>query len=85
MIKKERDKFLLSTGKEIDVAFGIFGLDEPEEGEDWSISEGYDGTVWTYPWDAELVYNQYDLTKEEVSEIADYMINLWTRFKKEVG
>jgi len=70
-MKIDGDAVVFSTGKKVYVNNGIIGLSEPDE-DGWSVSEGYDGGI-----------NTNKLTHEERWELADYMINLWKRFKIE--
>ena len=65
------DAFILKSGRAITTNNFIIGLCEPEEGE-WSIYGGYDE-----------INQVKDFSSKDKSEIADYMIELWTRFKKE--
>lgn len=67
----DRDNLIFSTGKFRYANNGIIGLSEPDE-DGWEVTEGYDGGI-----------DINDLTKEEKVELADYMINLWQRFKDE--
>ncbi len=68
IFNESKDEFILSTGKTFYAYSGTLGL-HPKLG----LAYGYDGTV------DELSEN---FTKEEKSEIADYMIKLWTQFKE---
>lgn len=64
-----------TTGNEFYANNGIIGLCEPENGK-WEVSEGYDGcfSAWS---------GSGGMTKEEKIELSDYMIDLWSRFKKD--
>ena len=75
MIKKE-DGFILSTGKEIYANNEMLGLafnDDGDEFDGWHIGEGADGGI---------CYE--DLTAGEQHEIADFMIGLWGKFKRDI-
>lgn len=72
---KDRDTFVLASGKEVDAIYGMIGINADlgiGEGSDGSI--GVDGFNWADPpippW-----------TTQERAELADYMIGLWQRFK----
>ena len=62
------DDYELSTGKILQANNSIIGI-SPE----LNVSEGYDGGG-----------ADYDLTKEEKIEVADYMISQWRKYKKKV-
>lgn len=70
------DKVIFSTGTERYANRGIIGLDG-----ELSVSEGYDGGFWEVGWKAPGT----ELTRDELAELADYMIALWTKFKKTHG
>lgn len=61
-----------STGRTFDANRSIIGINPLLE-----ISEGYDGHIVFEDED----YNELELTKEERTELADYMIKLWQEFK----
>jgi len=61
-----------STGKVVSVNRLIIGI-SPK----LSIHEGFDGGFGDFNYKK----NRCDLTKKEASELADYMINLWSEFK----
>lgn len=60
----------LRSGREVYANCGIFGLEENEDG--FIVTEGYDGCV-SWPGDT--------LTGDDMREIADLMIDRWTRFR----
>lgn len=62
----EGDEYELSTGKQFYANKGIIGIENS-----LIISHGYDGGI-----------NEDDFTQQEKAEIADYMIDLWTKFKE---
>lgn len=79
-----RDEYILSTGKKIMPHKGIIGL--TEEGGEFKIYEGYDGS-----WIAEneikgtgYTKDDIELTNEELKEIALYMSELWRKFASEL-
>lgn len=61
-----------SSGRVMYVAFGIFGLDGGGV-----VTDGYDGTFWNPSWknDSE------PLTRAELQEVADFMIDRWQRWR----
>ena len=78
---QDTDKFILSTGKKIFANAGIIGL-EKLEGNEWAITDGYDGNIDYPTWNEEE--EPRNLTKEERIEVTDYMITLWECFKKDL-
>ncbi len=83
----EDSEIKFSTGKKIYANNGIIGLAEPfcrrwPDPKYWIISEGYDATLHDgeFP---ESAFPNY-LTPTELHELADYMIDLWQRFKKDL-
>jgi len=64
------NKLKFSTDRELSVSNGVIGINHALD-----TFEGYDG---------ELIWEEHrrGLTKEEKIELADYMIGLWTKFKK---
>lgn len=81
-MKIDGDTVTFDTGKKVDVNCGIVGLSP-----DLSVYAGYDNS-WFIPdpyyWDdedkADPQSNHY-LTPSERIELADHMIEQWTRFK----
>ena len=65
---------ILSTGKEINPYYGVIGINE-----NMDITGGYD----EYFRDTQCPEN-CELTNEEIIEIANYMIRIWTKFKKDI-
>ena len=78
-MKVENEKITFDSGKVITANHGLIGLSENMN----FVSHGYDGHVW----EKELVeyYKEYEiedaLTREELIELAMYMVALWKRFK----
>ena len=66
----------LKSGRKVYANCEIFGLAETDEG--FAVTEGYDGGV---RWPNEGPPNPEDLTADDMHEIADLMIERWTRFK----
>lgn len=60
------DKLIFSTGKIVYANKGIVGLTEPDDEFGWRAWEGYDGGI-----------SLDKLTKKEIIELANYMIDLW--------
>jgi hypothetical protein len=79
MIKLNDSKMKFeSTGKEIHINYGIIGINE-----EFSTFEGYDGDLFNLKYHNDPDYEE-DLTKEELLELSDYVINLWTIFREKV-
>ena len=81
-MKPTKDGYILSTGKYISANNGIIGLSEPDE-DGWQVNEGYDGDISTYI-DKYSKSKGGTLNPKECEELADYMIDLWKRFKADV-
>ena len=71
-MKVTKGHIVFSTGKMISANGGVIGISEPGE-DGWQILEGWDGGI-----------DMEELTKGELNEIADYMVNLWERFRNEL-
>ncbi len=71
------DTVIFSSGRTRYANNGIIGLSPSLD-----VSEGYDGGFQTeiYEWDEPDP--ERDLTKEDLSELADYMISQWSKFKE---
>lgn len=65
------DEIVFSSGKSIYANNNIVGIDAELE-----ISEGYDGSIFIEGHNGEEL-----LTKPELIELADMMIDRWQRFK----
>lgn len=77
-MKIEGDNVIFSTGKVRSVNGGIIGLSP-----DLDITGGYDDGF--YSKDMEDFYEDSEkLTKEELIEIADYMIKQWQKFRTNI-
>lgn len=70
-MKIKEDDIILSTGKRLYANYGIIGLSPPHPEYGWQLSGGYDCSLEV----------DDDLTLSEKIEIADYMIELWKRYK----
>lgn len=64
------EHLIFSTGKKVYTQDGVIGIGV--ENSKFYITEGYNGGL--YP----------ELTTAEKLELADYMIELWQRYKKEL-
>ena len=85
MIRQKTDFFVLeSTGREAYANCGFVGIND-----DLELSYGYDGIFVPYLTKIDIVQNKDSLfakapwTPQERTEIANYMIDLWTKFKEE--
>jgi len=65
-MKLKNDILKFSTGRELYANHGIIGINSA-----LGIFEGYDDDVYDDVW-----------LKEEKIELADYMISLWSKYKK---
>lgn len=63
-------KYLLRSGRELNVAYGIFGLTE-----DLRLSDGFDGLY-------NFEENDEPLTPDERGEIAGIMISRWEKWRE---
>lgn len=79
-LNKEGSIFVLSSGKEVSAYKGIFGLNENLD----KIYDGYDGDINLTEYDYELNKEILNYTPEEICEICDYMIDLWSQMKKKI-
>jgi hypothetical protein len=82
MRQKDRDTYVLSSGREFYANGGIIGLSPKER----DVYHGYDGNV-LYDNGAETSYTDQDSqpwTRDEKLELADYMIDLWSNWLKGV-
>ena len=75
-MKIDGDWITFSTGKTRYAHGGIVGL-----GDDLEVTHGWDGSVWQ-PEESE--YMEDPLTADELRELADYMIALWTGWRNAV-
>lgn len=76
-MKVEDGKITFSSGRWFRANLGIVGLSEPGE-DGWNVTEGYDGGVSDFMGSA----GSDHLQSEDARELADYMIGLWSRFRK---
>lgn len=72
-MKQQGEKLIFESGREIDPYCGFVGINE-----DGEISEGYDDTytIGRKPY----IYNS--LSKQEASELAEFMIERWKKLIK---
>lgn len=75
MIINEDEDILFSTGKKRYASFGIIGLGIPDDESKFWVTTGYDDDM----------YYETSLTTQEKIELADYMIDLWQKFKSDVN
>ena len=78
-MKREGEKLIFSTGREVVTHKGIVGLQPPDisyNGE-WGITEGCDGGISLAGDD----FGGEGLRPEEQVELAEYMIEQWTAFR----
>lgn len=75
-----KDGYVLSTGREFYANNGIIGL-SPEFGRG-ALAEGYDGGILCEPncWNEAQQW-----TAAERTELADYMIALWMKWRDQFG
>jgi hypothetical protein len=73
MRAKDKDTYVLSSGREFYANRGILGI-APREGE---LYEGYDGGVY-------IDEPGEEWTADEKRELADYMIALWSQWKADI-
>jgi hypothetical protein len=66
-MRVEGDEVIFSSGKRLYANAGIIGLSERLD-----VTEGYDGG---------FCYYDDKLTEDERHELADYMIDLWNKYK----
>jgi hypothetical protein len=76
-MKVEHDTVTFSTGTTRYAHAGVIGI-----GNDNDVSEGYDGGLWS---EHEREWTDSTLTKEELIELADYMIERWTKWRATVS
>ena len=75
-MKIGRDEVVFNTGKTRYANGCIIGL-----GPDMEVSEGYDGVFYSGPDNEELKDEDKRLTKAELIELAEYMIEQWQNFR----
>ncbi len=71
----ESDYVVFDSGKKMWANCGIIGISFNENG--FNLTEGYDGGFCFGEWENKL-------SSQEKNELADYMIELWKKFKKEI-
>ena len=76
----ENSRFLLECSGRTFYANGYIGALQTHEGR-VDIAEGYDGYIQPETGNFDIDYDEYQLTTDEKIEIANYMIDLWERFK----
>jgi len=78
-LKIEKDTVTFSSGRIRSANCGIIGL-----GPDLHVSQGFDGGFWL-GYEATWTPKKDRLTKEDLAELADFMIEAWQRFKANHG
>jgi hypothetical protein len=76
-MKVEGDTVTFSSGKTRYAHAGIIGLGDGVE-----VSEGYDGGLWC---NYENEYRDDPLSKEDLQELADFMIERWQAWRATVS
>lgn len=79
MKKYDDNHFILSNGTKFYAWDHIIGLNH--DGDGWNIYDGFDGEIFS-----NITKNDRmdDGERKELNEIADYMIDLWKEFKKDI-
>lgn len=75
MNRLSRDLYRLSTGRTISANHGLISIStqrDPQSTEDFEVCEGYDGPV----------HDLTEWTRDEVMELADFMIAQWQALKQ---
>lgn len=79
-MKMTKDSIEFSTGKQKRCYAGIIGL-----GGDGEVTYGYDGMIYSPDPEVKETWEPNEiLTKEELVELADFMIARWTAFRSRV-
>ena len=77
-MKIQGDTITFNSGHKAHATLGIVGINSQLE-----LSEGYDRHIdWPVPEWWKKQYPERALTNEDMHELADHMIGLWTRFKE---
>lgn len=80
MERISKEVFRFSSGHELHANRGIFGL-TPEL---THLTDGYDGEIDWVPWSTEWGHlPEHTLTMAERCELADFTIDLWTRYARD--
>jgi len=66
--------YIFESGRYRPANCGIIGIDE-----NLSVSQGYDGDFYD---DDTEEYQEEKLSKEDLKELADFMIERWSKFKE---
>lgn len=72
-------KIKFKSGREYDANCGIFGITEMQPGK-FEITEGYDSDFQPWP-PGEHADPETAFSADDMREMADMMIDRWTRFK----
>lgn len=73
-IDVDNDALVFTSGRTAYAHRGVVGLTA-----DLAASHGWDGGIWPYGND------EQNLTKEDLLELADYMVERWMAFRETVG
>ena len=77
-MKIEEDTITFNSGHKAHATLGIVGINSQLE-----LSEGYDRHIdWPVPEWWQKQHPERTLTNEDMRELADHMIGLWTKFKE---
>lgn len=76
----ENEELILSTGKRIGANCNIIGINP-----DLELFEGYDGELNPVRYNSVTDNLEPTLTAEEIVELSQYMIDLWTKCAQKQG
>jgi len=71
-MKVQGDNVIFSSGRTASANNGIIGISEQDLDE---VYEGYDGML-------DPTFDRNLLSKEDKLELADYMVNLWMKYRR---
>jgi len=71
-MKVQGDNVIFSSGRTASANNGIIGISEQDLDE---VYEGYDGNL-------DPTFNRSLLSTEDKLELADYMVNLWMKYRR---
>lgn len=80
MTNDDHGNFTLSTGRTFCANRGLISVGEGDF-KPWELYAGYDNSLGTGEWD-DVRDEPADFTDDEKREIADFMIERWTRFRE---
>lgn len=81
MKRIDPDRYELSSGRKFYANNGCIGIDPDSTGNGDSVGEGADDSIRVrgYDWESP---SEFDWTVAERHELADFMIDLWTKWKQ---